>query len=233
VVFGIGVSGLLSTFSRSAWLGAALGLGLAAVAVLSNQTARAQGGRVLLWLGLVGAGVSSFYLATWPDYFSARLATPIVSTLDLAQPLAEPVELVNLAARRGYSQVAWQLIEGRFPWGVGGANFSLAAYRLEPDLPPADLYLPVHNIPLLVSAELGPLGGLTWLFLLLAFVHALGQRRAALAQNPWFLGWSLALLALFTASFFDFYLWSWQSGRVMLWLMLGLWAGQVQETAPT
>jgi hypothetical protein len=96
-------------------------------------------------------------------------------------------------------------------------------------LPPTHLYLPVHNIPLLLSAELGPLGGLTWLFLLLAFVLGLRQRRAHLAQNPWFLGWSLALLALFAASFFDFYLWSWQSGRVMLWLVLGLWAGSYSQ----
>jgi hypothetical protein len=78
---------------------------------------------------------------------------------------------------------------------------------------------------MLVTAELGPAGGFSWIFLVAAFAFALWQKRTALVEDPWLLGWSIATLALLVTGFFDFYLWGWQPGRLMLWLTLGLWAG--------
>jgi len=225
LIFGVGVSGLLSTFSRSAWVGIALGMGLLTAVILSNPVAHARWGSTFLLLGLVGISVCLIYVASTPDFFVSRLVAPVAGKLGLYRSPLEHPEMFNLHMRRGYSRVAWHLIVNHFPWGVGSANFSLASYLLEPDLPREHVFLPVHNVPLLLTAELGPVGGLSWIFLLVTFAFGLWHKRTALAQDPWFLGWSVATLSLLATGFFDFYIWGWQCGRVMLWTTAGLWAG--------
>lgn len=229
LVFGAGVGGLLSTFSRSAWVGCALGLGLAGVAILSNSHRPAQWGRTLLLLSLVGASVCLPFVASNPDYFISRIMVPLnLVTVDSG---TEHPELDNLRSRQRYRNVAWQLIRNDLPLGVGSGNFSVASYLLEPDLPADHVYLPVHDVALLLTAELGLAGGFTWAFLLMAFVTALWRSRAHLARSPWFLACSMAALCLFVTGFFDFYIWGWQYGRLMLWSTLGLWAAAYDHGA--
>jgi hypothetical protein len=231
LIFGVLVAGLLSTFSRSAWFGTAVGVGLLALVWHANrrvwQSRRGLPGR----LALIGGLISLLYLGFWPGYFVSRLMTPAGEWLGVLEVPSENIEMINLETRAGYDETAWRLIVDHFPGGVGGANFTQASYRLDPDLPPDHLYLPVHNVLLLITAELGPAGGLCWLWLWGAFGLALWRSRAAVSRDSWLLGWSIALVSLFVISFFDFYLWGWQFGRLMLWAMLGLWAGRYGQIA--
>jgi hypothetical protein len=235
LAFGIGVGGLVATFSRAAWLGITLGFGLAALVIWLDPVARARRGRVLILLGGVGVAVLVAYGAVAPHCVLSRLVVPVASKLgvrSLPDPVAASlspwytgVEQTILEERQEYTQVALRLIEESLPLGVGATNFGLASYLLEPDRPAQHLYAPAHNVLLLMTAELGPVGGLTWVFLLLAFLAVLWHRRKELAQNAWFLGWSVAVLCLLTTSFFDYYIWGWQQGRILFWAVAGLWAG--------
>ena len=230
LIFGLGIAGLLSSFSRSAWLGTVM----AGALLLLVQGAKGLGSwDVLRRLALVGGLVSLIYISIWPGYFAARLVDPLAARFGIASSAPEEIELINLTTRADYVSVANQLIRAHFPWGVGGGNFSVAAYLANPDTPANYLHQPVHQILLLVAAELGLFGGLSWLFLWAAFGAASWRSRSRLQRDPWLLAWSMALLGLFVTSFFDFYLWGWQVGRLMLWAVLGLWAGRYsQEPEP-
>lgn len=111
--------------------------------------------------------------------------------------------------------------------GVGAGNYPLALKaRLSPD-PFGPGYVPVHNVPLLLYAELGFAGGVAWVLLMAAplvwFLSSHSRHRLGFYQLVW-LG---PLLVLLVASLFDFPPWATQDGRVLMIAVLGLWAGGI------
>lgn len=85
-------------------------------------------------------------------------------------------------------------------------------------------YAPVHNMPLLITVELGILGILLWVsFLLSLFLHfRLSVNEDASVYRTAFLGIFAAVLA---AGLFDHYLWSTWTGQLIFWLSAALlWA---------
>jgi O-antigen ligase len=212
----VGLGTLLLTFSRAAWLGTAAG-GLAMLGVLlwaQRQGARPVRRSSLVLLGsLILAVVLVFVAANWP------LLRP---RLGLA---SQGVEIRSVEERVMLDRAALVLIQMR-PWfGVGLGSFPAALFRLVPEAVSSyPSFTPVHNIFLLATAELGFLGGLLWLCLILSPWLALWLRRRQVEMTPWWAGLSGAMAALTVVSFFDHYLWSFQQGRLMLWLVWGLWA---------
>jgi O-antigen ligase len=85
-------------------------------------------------------------------------------------------------------------------------------------------YTPVHSVALLATAELGLVGGLLWVCLLVSPWLGLWVRRRRVRMTAWWAGLCAAMVALTVVSFFDHYVWSFQQGRLMLWLVWGLWA---------
>ena len=84
-------------------------------------------------------------------------------------------------------------------------------------------------MPLLVLVELGPLGGLLWLWLMLAPLVTWikrGMRTASL------LGPTAALLALIVIGLFDFYPFQATQGRLLTWTVLGLWGAAWRAADP-
>jgi O-antigen ligase len=135
------------------------------------------------------------------------------------------VEIRSLDERAMRSEAARILIRMR-PWlGVGAGNFSVAVLRLAPEsVSRYPEYSPVHDVLLLTTSELGLFGGLLWLCLLISPWLALWWHRQRVQMTFWWAGLSAAMAALAVVSFFDHYLWSFQQGRLMLWLVWGLWA---------
>ena len=88
------------------------------------------------------------------------------------------------------------------------------------------VYQPVHNVLFLATTELGFVGGALWLGLLVAPWLALWAKRHQLSMGPWWAGLSGALVGLYVVGFFDHYPWSSHQGRLLLWLVWGLWAGE-------
>jgi O-antigen ligase len=82
----------------------------------------------------------------------------------------------------------------------------------------------VHNVLILATAELGLGGGLLWLCLIASPWLALWLRRRRVEMTPWWAGLCGAMVAFTVASFFDHYVWTFQQGRLILWLVWGLWA---------
>lgn len=209
-IVGIGLTtmGLALTFSRAAWLGAAAGalvIGLSAATRLSSFERR----RLLLRLGLpVVALAVLFVLLAWP-LFASRLGLTMANSE--VRSVDERSVMLHIAVRHLTAQ----------PWpGIGLGQFSRLALAEGRDLlgyyPPQ----PVHVVPILATVELGPLGGLLWLWLALAPMGALIIRRRL---PPDVRGPSAAWLALLVIGLFDFYPFQATQGRLLTWTVLALW----------
>jgi O-antigen ligase len=212
----LGLAALLVTFSRSAWIGTALG-GLA-MAAMSRETPR------LNWRALIGPAAvalvvgSVFLLAEW------QLLVPRLGLT------GEETEVRSVEERQLLNDAALIMIQRRPMPGVGLANFSAAVPLLVPESPLGPPVRPVHNVPLLAAAELGLPAGLLWLFMMAAPWIALWTVRERIHVTPWLAGLSGAVAALTVAALVDYYVWASHSGSVIQWLVWGLWAREWQRT---
>jgi hypothetical protein len=138
-----GVAGLLVSLSRSAVVGLLLG-GL--VYGLHRRAALVLPRREFaVPLALLAAGVLLFALA-YGDVMAGRLLA-----------LDSPLESRSLWERQRDLGVAWQILGQRPFLGVGLGQYLSTAAEITPE---ASV---VHNVPLLIGAELGWLGLTLWL----------------------------------------------------------------------
>jgi putative inorganic carbon (HCO3(-)) transporter len=222
VALGLGFAALLLTFSRAAWLGLLLGSGVVLLVLLWARH-RKQWSPNWAAIGLLAAVLSfiviGFVAVNWP-LLQPRLGLTSQGT-----------EIRSVESRAIQAPAAWVLIQMRPALGVGLGNYATALYCLARDTVAAyPVYQPVYNVTLLVTAELGIMGGILWLSLLSLPWFNLWLRRQQVRITPWWAGLSGALLALIVVSFFDFYVWTSHQGRLVLWLVLGLWAREWQAS---
>jgi O-antigen ligase len=128
-------------------------------------------------------------------------------------------EQLSSFGRSWLNQQALGMIQANPIRGVGIGSFvlQLAGYAIE-----GALIEPVHNVFLLIGSELGILGMLMTAILVVSMVVKGSKVRTSQAVLA-----SAALAGMGMISLFDHYLWSIAPGRLMLGLVLGLWAGQV------
>jgi O-antigen ligase len=221
-VLGLGLTTLLATFSRSAWLGAVTG-GLVMLALLGLPSPRHEQPLSRRSIGLllaVALGVVTlFTTVNWP-LVETRLGL-----------VRQGVEIRSVEERSSLTAGALALIRRRPVTGVGLGNFATALYWFASEtVADYPVYQPVHNVFLLATAELGILGGVLWLGLTLAPWIVLWRGRRRVRMTPWLAGLSGALAALTVVSWLDAYVWSSHQGRMLQWLMWGLWARAWNDT---
>jgi len=184
-----GLVGLLTTFSRSAWL--AFGLGLLCWLARNvwhdrpslahlQELVRSRG--VRLWRRytqfiipiVMGAG----FLLLHHDLVTSRFLH-----------LDTPIESRSITDRQTDANLAVELIKGN-PWrGVGVNNYLVAVRAIEPDS------RTVHNVVLLTAAELGLPGAALWLWLALRGL----ARPLSPAWAPWIV---MVVTSLFDVALF-------------------------------
>lgn len=203
-----GAALLVLTFSRSVWLG--LGVAGLVIALRYRQFP-------LKRLAATGLATLTGLLVT---------AVPL-QRLILTRAGADSVgtETFSNAGRVWLMEQAFRLIRDHPITGVGVGIFIVeSALRT----PYGYFVEPVHNVPLLIVAELGLPGALIGVglgVLILLRVWRATQPRAIL--------FSAMLLGLLCISFFDHYLWTLAPGRMLLGLALGLWAAQTKPKQET
>jgi O-antigen ligase len=187
--------GLLLTFSRSAVLG--LIVGIVTWIMVGGLTGRGFSRRRRWLLVIPFLIIMVFLAASYGDLFISRVIH-----------LSTPGEAQSLNQRIADGKLALDII-GRYPlMGVGLGNYTDAAQVIDPAA------ARVHNVPLLVTAELGIPGGLVLLLLGLSPLGFL-LRRSAAHPKPAGASDVLALwVAMLVIGVFDTTLWlagNWQT----------------------
>lgn len=132
---------------------------------------------------------------------------------------AERLEKKSTTERLNYFNESWQLIKNHPALGVGLGNYTLAAHNeINPGLAAWD-YQPVHNIYLLVLAELGPIGLFCGLLLIIFLIRDLPS------------AFFLLPIILLTVGFFDHYFLTLYFGIIFFWLSFGL-GGKISLDRP-
>jgi hypothetical protein len=168
-----GLAGLVVSLSRSAGLGLLLGgllFGLRRPAGLSLPKRE-----IALPLAVLAAGLLLFALA-YGDVLAGRLA------------LDSPLESRSLWERQRDLGLAWQLMAERPFLGAGLGQYLAMATKINPEA------AVVHNVPLLIGAELGGLGLGLWFFFWLWPLWRLGRSARFVAGTAVWL--PLILMAL-------------------------------------
>jgi O-antigen ligase len=190
-------TGLIVSFSRAAWLAAAVGLGVWWLATSARQAA-------WRWL-LPGLALAALVLVFSPlgGVVGVRLSpTP-----------ANELERGSIEQRVALDRQALTLIKRHPTLGVGAGNFGEAS--LEEGLQ-AVFGEPAHSVPLLIVAELGVPGALAGASLVLGL--------ALLAwRDPRTLAPGLAVCCtLGVLMLLDHYPWTMAPGRVIAWAPLAV-----------
>ena len=189
LVLAVGLGGLLVSFSRASWL--AFASALVFWAALGWRRRPSGYGGIRWWRLLIVALPGLLFLFSYRDLVWSRFLR-----------LDTTIEAESLANRVRDAELALQLAAAN-PWkGVGLGAFHRAALALNEE---ASL---VHNVPLLVAAELGLPALFLWASLVLApFVRR--RRQAAARLAPW--------LLLIVVGLFDITLWwghNWQTAML-------------------
>lgn len=164
----LGLAGLLVSLSRSAWLALLVGgfVYVIYATVLGKPPFRRRA--IILPLAVLAAGLLLFGLV-YGDVLAGRF-------LDLDSPL----ESRSLWERRRDAALALNLLAAHMETGVGLGQYQIAAAQINPDA------AVVHNVPLLVGAELGWPGLLLWLAWWLAPLVVYGRNlRQSTAVAVW------------------------------------------------
>ncbi|MBN1936740.1 MAG: methyltransferase domain-containing protein [Anaerolineae bacterium] len=216
---GVGALGLLFTFSRSAWLGAGIGL-VYLLSILRPCRAVDWRSRRVRRTMFVLAGLAVVALLVFLWLYGDLLVTRFFR-------LDSPLESASIQERLVDVRQAWSLIHV-VPFKGTGPGYYVGALWARVTDPAWKGFRTIHNIPLLVTAELGIPGLLLWLWLILGPPLALWRHKVA---DPLEIGLASALVVAFGVSMLDNYLYiptTWWPA-LFLGLLLGSWTGQRQE----
>jgi hypothetical protein len=187
--------GLLLSFSRSAWMATILILPFVAGWALWRR-------RDMRRPILVAVGI----LVLLGTIFSLLQFEQIQTRLSL---FATSSELGSWLGRGELIATAFRAIESRPLTGLGAGNFPLAVLLTDIQ----EIPHPVHNVPLLLAAEIGILGGLVWLWLWLWPGYSLST--FGNHADPQLISLVGSWLALGIVGLWDFYPWGLNAGRLL------------------
>ena len=233
-------TGLLLTFSRSAWLVFALTFIIFNVFIFfySPKTKLEKDKKsdnvfaIMKFIAFVAMIIVAF-VAVYPDHFYTR--THVETRLE----------------EMSYKDRIWQykhainIIPEHVFLGGGMYNYSLylpshmVDYNLEQAGAKMEInykmmiekgngerqvldYQPVHNLYLLIWAELGMFAWLAFIALMAWLLGLLLYRYKYLMKDQILLGYSLAFMALLTTALFDHYWWTIWSAMALFWFIIAL-----------
>ena len=202
LLLALGSSLLALTFSRSAWIAIAIFL---LILIYRSKFFNPKKTAIIFFTTIAAIGLTLFPLR---ELFTSRITTPTTTT-----------EEFSLTGRVWLTEQAITVIKEHPLLGVGAGSFII---QLADRAGEFNFVEPVHNIPLLVTSELGILG----LILILAIMFSIGKNFFQ-TKNPNAILIGAVIIGLGTISLFDHYLWTLAPGRLMLGFVLGLWEGQI------
>ena len=194
------LSGLILSFSRSAWLAGVIGVLVLLIFNFKDIV------RQVLYYSLL---VTIYLLILFP-LFSARLN--LENRLESRSVDERISQYQEFSSILNQEDTKYEILNTRYLFGVGPGNYTLALEEIYPERNSWG-YQPVHNIYLLSLAELGIFGFLIYWGLVLFLLRQVWK------NNKVFLA---PILALLIAGLFDHWLFSMYTGVVFFWVVFAL-----------
>ncbi|MDH4329995.1 MAG: O-antigen ligase family protein [Candidatus Moranbacteria bacterium] len=197
------MTGLFFSFSRTAWL--ALIVGLIILTVLKykgilnpapGEARQVQNDKVK-WLMIILIPIISILVMNWSNFFTRFDA-------------GARLEQKSVSDRVSYFFEAKEVIENNLFLGAGTGNYVQEVMKNDELKKDVWEYQPVHNVFLLIFSELGLIGLVLFVGLLILIM-----RRCGLESLPIF-------AALLIFMMLDHWLWTSHFGMLFFWLILGL-----------
>ncbi|MBP5993692.1 MAG: O-antigen ligase family protein [Candidatus Moranbacteria bacterium] len=215
--------GLLLTFSRSAWLGAALGITvLATYFFFQSKSAKSESNIIPRPSDYVTFYKTIFVLVAVGIAFVGVLRTQIFPRFDSAVIAAEGSVSERVQSLWDAERV---IGEGNILIGTGVGNFTAEMMRLQPDRPVWSIQ-PAHNVFVLIFAELGLVGFVLFIgFLAPVILSAVKNPeipRQARNDKGYRVMSIAALGALLPSLLLDHWLWTSHFGLLLLSMLLGI-----------
>ncbi len=228
------LAGLFFTFSKSAFLALIISLVFLAIFIFTNQAKPIK--IIFSQIILVIFAVLAILFLIYPQ--------PVITRLQGEARL----EQKSFTERANYLEQAKDLIKNNWLQGVGLGNYTLALYNQSLEKSASYDYQPVHNVYLLVFVELGILGFLIFILIIvkvisyiwsfpinknleLLSVFSLFKFTSIydfyLRRFYWFLGLTAIFIMILVLMVFDHYFWTQYFGIMLWWLGFGLWLKQV------
>ena len=228
------LAGLFFTFSRSAFLALGIGFLFLSIFIFLSYENKAK----IILSQLIGSGF--LVLAVLTLFYSQLVFTRINGE--------EKLEQKSTTDRVLYFEQAKELIQTNWLNGVGLGNYTLALYNNLPEKQWAGFYQPVHNVYILEAVELGILGFLIFVLIIINALRKIWEfkidynlKLLAVFKNFefkeiyhfyknhffWLLGLTGILIVILILMAFDHYFWTQWFGIALWWLCLGLWLKQV------
>lgn len=213
--------GLLLTFSRAAWISLSVVMLVCCHFVFRGRNKVAKKNLALF----------SVYCLLLTILIVSVFSEPFLSRTGVVE---QRLESKSTTERLAYYKDSWELIKKNPILGVGVGNYTLAVHDLlDPSRQPSWVYQPVHNVFVLIFAELGAVGFLLFLYLLFkVFLKSLyGDSTKGWASNlrlepsqsegiKLFL--FCFLILILTLGMFDHYLWTSYFGVMLLGVIVGM-----------
>lgn len=218
VPLAVGGLGLFLSFSRSAGLAFAAGVAFLSVALLWNPDGRTKRFRQAVPAGLV-LGLALLLPALGNQPLLAQRVGEGNSFEENSGENRSLIERDQLIASANRIFYAHPLL------GVGNGTLPLAMYLLDKDFHTEYFYQPPHFVLLNAATELGIVGGLLWLWLMIVPWLGIWARRSEVVRSIWFAAVAAALLVVTIVGLFDYYPWLLAPGRIWQWGAWGLVGG--------
>lgn len=215
---------LLLTFSRSAWLALIAGGAFCAVVSFRRRPAKEPDSHFMpatFFVHPITAFVlvSSITIAIFSTFFFEEVITRIGA-------VESRLEVQSVAERISQIDRAQPLLSKIWYRGTGIGNFTNTLFRFEQErgiAQPWYAYQPLHDVPLMIFAELGIGGGIAFLMLIGLLLRTLGRSQLRITSYG-------LLIMVFTLSLFDHFLWTLPFGIFFAASILGIVSSR---TAPS
>lgn len=211
---------LFVTYSRSAWLAAAIGFSLSWIVVWLRSSHAVSRFR-LLSFSLILVCSLAFCIVTQWDHFITRFSS------------TERLEIWSAVSREKAGQESIEAAKQRplFGWGQGAALAGVSAVRSEDAVWKTVAPEPPHAIPLVVFLETGIVGfaGIFILWILLLRRERIRVELKKFRHTVLYIVHPVLLTAI-VLSFYDHYFWTTWSGQVLFMVALLLMEDEKQET---
>lgn len=223
-------AGLAAAFSRSAWIG--MVTALVTLSLLVRRSRAASGaGQALVTTAALAALIAIGVVASRPGGFAQRVIAPAAAVIRGGE--IAPMEQISLSSRARQLQIAWHEVQRAPLTGLGAANAPIVTWLNTPESERERVWLPVHNVPLLVLEELGLLGLALWLAMTIAPIAITWHHARTHVASVWELLWLAALAGLTAISLWDYYPWGSAEGRALWMATWGLWLSALMTHVST